>query len=322
MNKLCQHNFENNRQPKAFENYAGIIGHELQFCACALRKTHMEQGDGAAGPAKDVQSLLEQLRSPASSTLARKRKVTKNTTLTGTKKGKGAVAAEPQSISPATRVKEFPEESLCVSHGKLFCRACRETLSVKKSVVTQHIRSAKHSRGKDSVAKREKRERDISDMLKRYDKEVHPVGESLPDDVRVHRVKVVLAFMKAGIPLAKIDFLREILEENSHRLSSSQNLRQLVPFVQKQEQMAIKSEIEGKHLSVIFDGTTHVCEAMVVVVRFIDEQWQPRQRVARLMLLAKSPTGEEVARQLIICLSTELGVTSSQLVAAMRTAPC
>ena len=26
MNKLCQHNFGNNRQPIAFENYAGIIG--------------------------------------------------------------------------------------------------------------------------------------------------------------------------------------------------------------------------------------------------------------------------------------------------------
>ena len=26
MNKLCQHNLGNNRQPIAFENYAGIIG--------------------------------------------------------------------------------------------------------------------------------------------------------------------------------------------------------------------------------------------------------------------------------------------------------
>ena len=55
-------------------------------------------------------------------------------------------------------------------------------------------------------------------------------------------------------------------------------------------------------MSVIFDGTTHVCEAMVVVIRFVDDQWQTKQRVAQLMLLAKSPTGEEVARQLIVYL--------------------
>ena len=41
-------------------------------------------------------------------------------------------------------------------------------------------------------------------------------------------------------------------------------------------------------------------------------------RVVRLILLAKSLKGEEVARQLIMCLSNQLGITSNQLVAAMR----
>ena len=48
-----------------------------------------------------------------------------------------------------------------------------------------------------------------------------------------------------------------------------------------------------------------------------DADWQIQQRVVRLMLLAKSLTGEEVARQLIMCLSNELSVSSNQLVAAM-----
>ncbi len=45
---------------------------------------------------------------------------------------------------------------------------------------------------------------------------------------------------------------------------------------------------------------------------------QIQQCVVRLMLLATSLKGEEVARQLIMCLPHELGVTSNQLVAAMR----
>lgn len=57
---------------------------------------------------------------------------------------------------------------------------------------------------------------------------------------------------------------------------------------------------------------------MVIVIRFIDDEWCIQQRVARLMLLAKSMAGEEVARQLIVCLSTELGITSNNLIASMR----
>ncbi len=36
------------------------------------------------------------------------------------------------------------------------------------------------------------------------------------------------------------------------------------------------------------------------------------------MLLAKSMTGEEVARQLIVCLSTKLGICSNNLIASMH----
>jgi hypothetical protein len=129
---------------------------------------------------------------------------------------------------------------------------------------------------------------------------------------------VVSAFLKAGVPLAKVDYFRDLFEESAFRLSNSTNLRQLVPFIHKQEQAIVKSEINGKEVSVIFDGTTHVCEAMVILLRFVDNQWNIQQRAVQLMLLAKSLTGEEVARQLIVCLSTELGIGSNLLVAAMR----
>ena len=64
-------------------------------------------------------------------------------------------------------------------------------------------------------------------------------------------------------------------------------------------------------MAVIFDGTTHVCEAMVVVLRYVDDDWKIKQLVCRLMLLAKSMTGEEVAHQLIATLSTELSIPAN-----------
>ena len=60
------------------------------------------------------------------------------------------------------------------------------------------------------------------------------------------------------------------------------------------------------------------CEAMVVVVCFVDEQWCIHQRIAKLMLLAKSMTRGEVAHQLIVSCSMELGITGKQLVASMH----
>jgi len=33
----------------------------------------------------------------------------------------------------------------------------------------------------------------------------HLVGENLPDATRVYRIKTVTAFLKAGVPLSKVD---------------------------------------------------------------------------------------------------------------------
>ncbi len=92
--------------------------------------------------------------------------------------------------------------------GKLFCDACRENLSLKKSVLTQHIKSAKHATGLNNLASKCIREINISDMSKYYDKDVLPVGENLADAVRINRVMVVSSFMRAGVALERVDCFR------------------------------------------------------------------------------------------------------------------
>ncbi len=58
-------------------------------------------------------------------------------------------------------------------------------------------------------------------------------------------------------------------------------------------------------------------EALVVVLRFIDG-FVIKQRLVRFLTLAKSMTGEEIARELISVLSVEYGITSDRLLASMR----
>ena len=46
-------------------------------------------------------------------------------------------------------------------------------------------------------------------------------------------------------------FFRDLLEENSYRLSDNRHMSDLIPFVLQQEQAKIKEEVQGKHMGVI-----------------------------------------------------------------------
>ena len=88
-------------------------------------------------------SLLDRLRAPALSELSRKRKIHANSAPpVGKKRSTSQVRKfDPQTVKPSQRVSEFPGEHLCVSTERLFCKACRETLAVKRSVVQCHLKS-------------------------------------------------------------------------------------------------------------------------------------------------------------------------------------
>ena len=162
-------------------------------------------------------SLLDRLRSPTASDLARKRKVHCNPP-TGKRRSSGRHGMQEPKIKPSQRVSEFPNEELTVSAlGRLFCKACRETLSLKRSTVANHVKSTKHQQSKGKLQKKEAREKDIASALKRYDETTQPKEQTLPDEQRIYRVKVMMAFLRAGIPISKLEYLRDILEENALR---------------------------------------------------------------------------------------------------------
>ena len=88
-------------------------------------------------PENPVISLRDHLKCPQKSDLARKRKVPP----TGKKRSSGYHGAKDPKVEPGKRVKEFPNESLIVSSmGHLFCNACREILSVKRSTLLNHVK--------------------------------------------------------------------------------------------------------------------------------------------------------------------------------------
>ena len=85
-----------------------------------------------------------------------------------------------------------------------------------------------------------------------YEKEVHPVGENLPNKVNVYQYKVVSSFLPGGALLAKIDSFRVLLEESAYSLSGSQHLGDLIPCILDEEKREV-NVIAARHVSVIFD---------------------------------------------------------------------
>ena len=149
-------------------------------------------------------NFLDKLRAPKHSEICRKRKVHTNPPPVGKKRSVCVGKYDPRSVRPSQRASEFPSECLVDSAGKLFCKACRENIAIKRSVVQNHIKSKKHEDGKIKLKLKEARENDIAEALHKHDSETRRKGETLPTEQNVYRAKVVMTLMKCGIPLSKL----------------------------------------------------------------------------------------------------------------------
>ena len=74
------------------------------------------------------------------------------------------------------------------------------------------------------------------------------------EDQRIYRFKVVRVFLRTATPLNKPHHFRNLLEENSLRLTDRRQMADLVPLILADEKSLIKEEITDKHLLIIFDG--------------------------------------------------------------------
>lgn len=206
--------------------------------------------DLTASTGSEFQSLLDHLKAPPPqrSELSRKRVIRKNVSASqhgNICKKRPCCSTNPKSVTPSNRVGEFPNEHLRVSAGVLFCAVCREELSLKRSIVTNHKQSTL------KLAKKESREKDIAEALASYDQQEQPRGETLSKKQRIYHINVVTAFLKAGVPLAKLDHFLNILGEHAYQLSDR---RGMSDFILSEEIKQIREDINGKPVSIIFDG--------------------------------------------------------------------
>lgn len=108
-------------------------------------------------------------------------------------------------------------------------------------------------------------------------------SERLPASALVNRMHVTSTLMMSGIPISKLDDdvsgFRRLLERSVGSISVG-HLRELIPHIRKTETQRVNEEVKAcGPVSVIFDGTTDVCEVAAVIVRWCDNQFRPHQRL-------------------------------------------
>ena len=92
----------------------------------------------------------------------------------------------------------------------------------------------------------------------------------------------------------------------------------LIPFVHDQEVAQIRQEIARKKVSAMFDDTTRLGEAIVIVIHFVADNCQIQHCLVHLQLLVKLLTSEEISRKIIAVLQVDYGVVVRPLLGCTR----
>ena len=76
-----------------------------------------------------------------------------------------------------------------------------------------------------------------------------PKFENLSMEQHVYRFKVVRTFLKAGVPINKIDQFRSLSEEEGYSLTHSSHFNDMIDVISREESERVKNEsLASMHL--------------------------------------------------------------------------
>ena len=250
----------------------------------------------SSSPAKSQASTHSAPAAPQLASMERDRAVAQKRPAEDRQKVAGKHRRSETDVAATARVKQYAGQMLVVSGGSLHCSACKVAIQNIKSTIDAHVATTKHKSNVSKAAERAKSETDLRAELVSYYLD-HPDerGSSVSPEIVAYRFNVVRAFLAAGIPLAKVDDLRGLLEQSGHPLTAVANLRQLVPKIEAREMSQLMKELDGQYLALAFDGTTRLGEAVNVVGRFCTPDWVITRRLLRFVTLARHADAAAIA---------------------------
>ena len=243
----------------------------------------------------------------------------------GTKWGaSGSHKTAATKVAVQSRVDSFPDQSLKVSKTPkgevLFCRCCPKEIENILGTIKVHVNSQRH---KDKLViwmEKNKTDGEVKEFLEQYFQENPDEQQaSVSTEVQLYRWRVVEACLYAGIPMEKIDHLRELLERGGTALTSSTHLKAIVPKIETFELNRLRKELEGQRVCVIFDGTTRLGECIAVLLRWCPGGFKSiEQRLVALRTTKTHMNGDELGALLNTILGTTCRVQTTDVVCGAR----
>lgn len=205
----------------------------------------------------------------------------------------------------------------------VFCLACCEEVSIKKDRILDHTRSANHKKNKTIYQKTLESGKVTLDVIASMDAGtlLGPSGDIViapsalsnrfGDFDRIFRMDLVKNWMKCGFPFNTIERFKDFLHKYTRHFPDQSQIKQIIPVIQAAEMEYIKHAAGSKLFSISFDGTTRVCEAFAIVVRFLDEQFNPIQKLLTVSFIDDQLNGLTTATKVVRIIFSRFGIEDS-----------
>ena len=223
-------------------------------------------------------------------------------------------------VSIAQRLREFPNLGLVEAPpGELFCRPCKTRVPNIKESIKDHVGRNKHKNMLQKYVARGGDDGEVKEFLVDYYHD-HPdeSGSTITADGHLFRYRTVETFLKSGTPLARCDEFRPLLERSGIALADADTMQRLyIPRIEEREKGTLRKELLDQFVSIQFDGTTRLGEAINMTGRWCTTKFEVHKRLLVFVTTEKHCTAPQLASLLTARLG-EIGIQPTFVVSTSR----
>lgn len=265
-----------------------------------IRTSPRSHSQGAAGASGDVTGETQQgLFGAMPDLAAHERKRAAKMKLPEGPRGrmKAERITKESKVPVAQRLREFPNQGLIDSAGKLYCAPCKEIIPNLKNSIDDHVHRNKHTTNLSRYVEKGGDDGELKEVLTTHFRSNPDESGTLTSaDTHLYRYRTVETFLFSGTPVERADDFRPLLERSGFSLTGSQHLRQTyIPRIAERELECLKRELAQQLIGIHFDGTTRLGEALNMTGRWCTSAFEIKQRLLVFVTAAKHVSAPQPA---------------------------
>ncbi|KAL1511483.1 hypothetical protein AB1Y20_006281 [Prymnesium parvum] len=124
--------------------------------------------------------------------------------------------------------------------------------------------------------------------------------------------------LASGTPLSVCDKFRPLLQRAGFALTDSSHLKVFIPRIEETEVKRLKKELDGQYISISFDGTTRLGEAICCTTRWCSATFELEKRLLDVTTVEKHVDHKGLATHLADLVQRRRGIAASKMIGITR----